>query len=128
MRIGQLLIGLVGFFDATAGAALLLAPQWFYDTLATFPPFNRHYAGDVGAFLLPIGVGILIAARDPVRYRAILLVSLAASWIHAANHALDGLQNAGQGSASMLDAANIAGMAAILTVGTALTWRPRRPS
>jgi hypothetical protein len=119
---------LVGLFDAAAGAALLLAPQWFYDTLATFPPFNRHYAGDVGAFLLPIGVGILIAARDPVRYRAILLVSLAASWIHAANHALDGLQHAGEGSASLLDAANVVGMAAMLTVGIALTWQPRRPS
>jgi len=128
MRIGQALIGLVGLFDAAAGAALLFAPRWFYDTLATFPPFNRHYAGDVGAFLLPIGLGILIAARDPIRYRAILILGLAASWVHAANHALDGVQHAGEGSASLLDAANIVGMAVALSVGVALTWRSRRPS
>ena len=128
MRIGQLLIALIGLVDAIAGAALLFAPQWFYDTLATFPPFNRHYAGDVGAFLLPIGLGILVAARDPIRYRAILLLGLSASWIHAANHALDGMQHAGEGSASLLDAANIGGMAVILSVGIALTWQTRRPS
>ena len=126
MRIGQALIALVGLFDTGAGAALLLAPQWFFDTLANFPPFNRHYAGDVGAFLLPVGLGLLVAARDPVRYRAVLVLGLAASWIHGANHALDGIQHAGEGSASLLDAANILGMAAILTVGAALTWRARR--
>lgn len=128
MRIGQVLIAVVGIFDAAAGSALLFAPQWFYDTLATFPPFNRHYAGDVGAFLLPIGLGILVAARDPIRYRAILVLGLAASWMHAANHALDGLQHAGEGSASLLDAANIVGMALTLSAGVALTWQSRRPS
>ena len=128
MRTGQVLIALVGVFDAAAGAALLFAPQWFYDTLATFPPFNRHYAGDVGAFLLPIGLGMLIAAGDPIRYRAILVLGLAASWIHAANHALDGMRHAGEGSASLLDAANFIGMAVALTVGIALTWKPRRAS
>lgn len=128
MGIGRLLIGLVGLFDAAAGAALLLTPRWFYDTLATFPPFNRHYAGDVGAFLLPIGVGLLVAALDPIRYRAVLVLALVASWIHAANHALDGLQQAGEGSASLLDAANIIGMATALSVGIALTWQSRRPS
>lgn len=127
MRIGLALIAVVGLFDTAAGAALLLAPQWFYDTLATFPPFNRHYAGDVGAFLLPIGLGLLIAAREPVRYRTILVLGLAASWIHAVNHAVDGIQHAGEGSASLLDAANIVGMAVILSIGVALTWQPRRP-
>ena len=128
MRIGQVLIGIVGLFDSAAGAALLFAPRWFYDTLATFPPFNRHYAGDVGAFILPIGLGLLVAARDPIRYRAILVLGLVASWIHAANHALDGIQHAGEGSASLLDAANIAGTAVILSVGIALAWKTRRPS
>lgn len=126
MRTGRVLIGLVGFFDAAAGSALLFAPQWFYDTLATFPPFNRHYAGDVGAFLLPIGIGLLVAARDPIRYHAILVLALVASWIHAANHTIDAINHAGEGSASVLDAGNIVGMAAILTLGIALTWKAGR--
>jgi hypothetical protein len=126
VRIGQALIALVGLFDTAAGAALLLAPEWFYQTLGTFPPFNRHYAGDAGAFLLPIGLGLLIAAREPVRYRPILVLALGAAWLHALNHGYDALLHAGQGSASLLDAANIAGMAVGLSVGAALTWRTRR--
>ena len=123
MRIGQALIAIVGLADAAAGAALLLAPEWFYRTVGTFPPFNRHYAGDAGAFLLPIGIGLMFAARAPGRYRAVLLLGLGASWVHAANHGYDALLHSGVGAASLLDAANIAGIAVALTVGVALTWR-----
>lgn len=126
MMFGRALIGLVGLFDTLAGGALLLAPEWFYQTIGTFPPFNRHYLGDAGAFLLPIGLGLLLAAREPVRFRAILVLGLGASWIHAANHTFDALMHAGEGAASWLDVANILGMAIALSVGTALVWRTRR--
>ena len=117
MAFGRFLIGLVGAFDTAAGAALLLAPQWFYDTVGTFPPFNRHYMGDAGAFLLPIGIGLIVAARHPVRYRAVIAVGLGATWIHALNHLYDGLAHAGEGRASLLDASTIVGLAVTLTVG-----------
>lgn len=126
MRIGQALIGLVGLLDAAAGAALLLVPEWFYETLGTFPPFNRHYAGDAGAFLLPIGIGLLFAAREPARYRALLVLALGASWLHGLNHAYDAIVHPGEGAASLLDAANIAGIAIVLSVGVWLTWRMTR--
>ena len=42
-----------GIFYTFTGLALLLAPTWFFDTIGNFPPFNRHYMGDLGAFLLP---------------------------------------------------------------------------
>ena len=123
MRIGQALIGLVGLLDTAAGAALLLAPQWFYETVGTFPPFNRHYAGDAGAFLLPIGIGLLFAAREPARYRALLVLALGASWLHGLNHAYDAVAHSGEGGASLPDAANIAGMAIVLSDGVWLSWR-----
>jgi hypothetical protein len=125
MRIGQALIALVGVGDTAAGAALLLAPEWFYATIGTFPPFNRHYAGDAGAFLLPIGLGLLFAAREPRRYRPLLVLALGASWLHALNHAYDAFVHPGTGTASLLDVANIAGIAALLSVGAWLTWRTR---
>lgn len=125
MRIGQALIALVGVADTAAGAALLLAPEWFYETIGTFPPFNRHYAGDAGAFLLPIGLGLLFAAREPSRYRPILVLALGASWLHASNHAYDAFLHAGVGAASLLDVANVSGMAIALSVGTWLTWRTK---
>lgn len=125
MRIGQALIALVGVADTAAGAALLLAPEWFYETIGTFPPFNRHYAGDTGAFLLPIGLGLLFAAREPRRYGPILVLALGASWLHALNHAYDAVLHAGVGAASLLDVANISGLAVVLSVGAWLTWRTK---
>jgi hypothetical protein len=44
-----------------SGVALFFAPQWFSDS--TYPPFNRHDAGDLDALLMPMGIAILIAAR-----------------------------------------------------------------
>ncbi len=121
VRLGQLLIGLVGLFDAGAGAALLVAPEWFYTNVGEFPPFNRHYAGDAGAFLLPIGVGLLFAAGKPRRFGSILALGLAATWLHALNHGYDAVVNAGQGQASILDAGMILGMAFALTLGVILS-------
>ncbi len=124
-RFGQLLIGLVGLSDVGAGTALLIAPHWFYATVGEFPPFNRHYAGDAGAFLLPIGLGLLVAGGNPQRFALVLAVGLGASWLHAINHAYDAALNAGQGQASMLDAGMILSTAVALTVGVVLARSAR---
>ena len=118
--VGRALIFLVGVLDTLAGAALLLVPEWFFETIGHFPPFNRHYLGDAGSFLLPIGVGLIVAASAPARHRPIIWLALAASWIHAANHTFDALANPGMGQASPLDAANVIAVAIALTVGAFL--------
>jgi hypothetical protein len=122
---GLLLVGLVGLFDAGAGAALLLAPEWFYANLGDFPPFNRHYAGDAGAFLLPIGIGLIVASIRPKGLGPIVALGLAASWLHAGNHLYDALYHAGQGRASIADAGLVVGMAFALTVGVVLSRMSR---
>ena len=73
------------------GLALIFAPQWFFDNIGNFPPFNRHYSGDLGAFLLPLGIGLLWAARDPARHLGLIGVALAGSWLHVLNHLFDDL-------------------------------------
>ena len=118
--VGRALIFLVGVVDTLAGAVLLFVPEWFFETIGHFPPFNRHYLGDAGSFLLPIGVGLIVAASSPARYRPIIWLALAASWIHAANHTFDALANPGMGQASLLDAANVIAIAVALTVGAFL--------
>jgi hypothetical protein len=123
VTIGRSLIGAIGALDVAAAAALLLVPEWFYERVGTFPPFNRHYAGDAGAFLLPIGVGLVIAATDPIRYRVLIWVGLGASWLHAANHTYDALLHPGTGRASPTDAATIVAVALALTLGAWLAWR-----
>lgn len=80
-----------GLFYLSVSLLLFLAPVWFYENIGHFPPFNRHYMGDVASFLLPMAVGLLVAASDPSRYRLIIGMAAIASLIHTANHAYDAL-------------------------------------
>jgi hypothetical protein len=123
VTVAKALIVLVGLADTLAGSALLLAPEWFFTTFGQFPPFNRHYMGDAGSFLLPIGVGLLVAARDPIPYRPILLLGLLASWLHTINHGYDALVHPGMGQAGLIDTAQVAALAIALSVGTWLALR-----
>ena len=88
-RMLQILVGALGVVNAAAGLALLLAPQWFFETIGSYPPFNRHYAGDAGSFLTAIGLGLLSAARDPSRYRALIGVAFISNALHLLNHVYD---------------------------------------
>ncbi len=78
-----------GLVFVLTGLALLLAPAWFFNTIGNFPPFNRHYLGDTGAFVLALGLGLLWAARDPYQYRGIIAVTAIGSWLHVGNHLYD---------------------------------------
>jgi hypothetical protein len=71
------------------GLALLLAPAWFFATIGPYAPFNRHYMGDLGSFLLPLGLGLLWAAFNPARHRALLAVAAGGNILHALNHIYD---------------------------------------
>ena len=89
MTLARILTALVGLGNVVAGLALLFAPQWFFATIAPFDPFNRHFLGDIGAFSLPIGVGLLYAAYSPGKHFPLLVLGLWASAIHAINHLYD---------------------------------------
>lgn len=85
----QILVGALGVVNVATGLALLLAPQWFFENIGNYPPFNRHYEGDLGSFITAIGLGLVWAARDLQRYRALIGVALIASAVHLANHVYD---------------------------------------
>ena len=89
----RLVAALNGLFYVLAGAALLWATPWFYENVGHFPPYNRHYAGDAGAFSLALGLGLLWAARSLRRHRALIAISLAGSVLHALNHGYDHLMD-----------------------------------
>jgi hypothetical protein len=80
-----------GVFYLFTGLALLFAPEWFYNNVGTFPPYNRHYEGDLGALLLPLGITLLVASRDPARHRLLIGFAALGSLIHAVNHIYDDL-------------------------------------
>lgn len=73
------------------GVVLLSAPSFFYRSLADFPPFNRHFMGDAGAFSLALGVGILLTLRNPVAHKLLIGVTALGNTIHVFNHLYDDL-------------------------------------
>ncbi|HEV2124566.1 MAG TPA: NAD(P)H-binding protein, partial [Chloroflexota bacterium] len=78
----RLIVTLIGLSYGLAGAALLWATPWFYEHVGHFPPYNRHYAGDAGAFNLPIGLGLLWAARGLRKHRPLIVIGIIASVLH----------------------------------------------
>lgn len=87
----RIIIGVAGLGYLSAGVVQLVAPQWFFENIGYFPPFNRHYLGDLGSFLLPLGIGLLVAARNPVAHRGLVGIGAAASVLHLLNHVYDDL-------------------------------------
>lgn len=79
----------MGLSFTLTGLALLFAPQFFFDNIGTFPPFNRHYTGDLGTYSLPLGLALLWAARNPMQHRMLILAAVVISLMHAGNHAYD---------------------------------------
>src|SRR5579859_8167411 len=90
-RFAQIVIGLAGVYYLLAGIGLLLAPVWFFQTIGYFPPFNRHYEGDLGSFIMPLGPGLLLTARYPARFIGLVWVAAIGSLLHVGNHIYDAL-------------------------------------
>jgi hypothetical protein len=73
--------------------AQIFAPEWFYNNIGYFPPFNRHYVGDLGAFSLPWGIGLLWAARHPQQHRLLIGCAVLANGLHVLNRLYDDLNS-----------------------------------
>lgn len=81
---------LAGVFFATLGLWALLAPRSFYETVATWPPYNRHLLHDVGAFQVGLGSTLLLAVWRPHLTLAAALAGVGiGSLLHFASHVVD---------------------------------------
>jgi hypothetical protein len=49
-----------------SGASAFAAFRSFYDNIATFQPYNRHFLHDIGAFTIGLGAVMLFALVPPV--------------------------------------------------------------
>ena len=72
----------------TAGG-LQLTHDSFFDTLAVFRPYSRHFPHDAGAFQIGLGVTVLLALRISDALLVVLTGISVASWLHVLSHALD---------------------------------------
>jgi hypothetical protein len=120
-RFAQVATFVVGVYYLLVTLTMFAKPRWFFENAGHFPPFNRHYIGDTAAFLLPLAVGLLIAARDPVRYRLIIGIGAAASVIHTLNHAYDAVFEEVTHAHELLDFTTLVLLALVLIV---VTYRP----
>ncbi len=50
LALAQAIILVAGLLYMLSGILLLAQPEWFFDNIGNFPPFNRHYMGDLGSF------------------------------------------------------------------------------
>ena len=85
-RFAQIVVGLMGIANSLTGVALIFFPQWFFQHIGTFPPFNQHYEGDLGAYILAVGIGLVVATPVPENYTWVIRIAALASLLHAANH------------------------------------------
>ena len=68
----------------------VLPPRSFYDTIATFEPYNRHFIHDIGAFTIGLGAVLLFALVTRWDALQVALAGLAvASVMHLVSHAVD---------------------------------------
>ncbi len=93
LRFTQIVVGLAGVGYLLAGIALLFAPMWFFQTIGHFPPFNQHYEGDLGSFLLALGIGLLVIIRNPARHLWVIRVAALGSVLHVINHIYNAVVN-----------------------------------
>ena len=113
-----MLVGLAGLALVLPGLWAMLAPESFYASLAVYPPYNRHFIHDIGAFMLGLGttLGLALALGDA------LFVALAGNAVgalaHFVSHAVD-RELGGQPSDPLTF-----GVFAVLLVGLA-AWRAR---
>jgi hypothetical protein len=71
------------------GLWALVAPASFYESIATFPPYNLHLLHDVGAFQLGLGATLLLALRSGDALGVALGGYTIGAVAHATAHFLD---------------------------------------
>jgi hypothetical protein len=77
-------------FFVGSGVWAFADPRSFYDNIATFEPYNRHFLHDIGAFSIGLGAATLFALVTRWNALRVALAGLAAaSVVHVISHAVD---------------------------------------
>lgn len=79
-----------GIGYALNGFAMLFVPWLWFSRLVPGVPetgaFNAHLVMDGGTFYIPIGIALIVAARDAKRHIAAVAMAAAATLLHAMLH------------------------------------------
>lgn len=72
------------------GVWAMIAPESFFDSLATFDPYNQHLIQDIGAFQIGLGATLLLAVgRGTDDALAVVLFGVGIGMVaHVVSHAV----------------------------------------
>ena len=116
------LLGGVAF--VALGVWALLGPRSFFDAVATFEPYNRHFLQDIGAFQIGLGA-VLLLAVVPRRIDGLALALLGVG-VGAALHAVSHIVGRDLGGIPETDIPFFTVIAVLLLASGALRWRHTR--
>jgi hypothetical protein len=115
-------IGVLGGISFLAtGLWAMAGPESFFETLATFEPYNQHFIQDIGAFQIGLGAVLLLAAI-PTRADA-LAVGLIGIGIGSAAHTVSHVVGRDLGGTPERDIPLLALMSLLLLAAGLWRWR-----
>jgi hypothetical protein len=114
-----LVVGVAALALVASGLFALLSPETVFNLLAVYPPYNRHFLHDIGAFMLGLGacLGFALSLTDA------LLVVLAGNAVAAVAHFVSHLVDRELGGLPTDPATFL--LFAVLMIGLTI-WRARR--
>ncbi len=115
-----------GAFLAVLGLWAMVDPRSFFDSLAMFEPYNRHFLLDIGAFQIGLGAVLLLAAARPGADT--LAVALLGVGVGLAFHVLSHALTTDDGGSPGTDIPFFAVAALLVLSAGALRWRDTTPS
>jgi hypothetical protein len=121
-RIIRVSVAVLGAISIGAGLWAMLAPHAFYDQVTTFPPYNRHFIHDIGAFQIGLGSCLMAALPFTDALLVVLIGNALGGMAHFAGHVAD-RSIGGQSS----DPYTFAALAILMVVLAVVRWRTLTP-
>jgi uncharacterized membrane protein len=117
-----ILVGVLGgLVFLLGGIWAMVAPESFFDTVATFEPYNQHFIQDLGAFQIGLGAVLLVAV---LASRAdALAVALFGVGIGASAHVVSHLVGRDLGGRPSFDIPSLTLLAVLLLLAGIVRWR-----
>ena len=85
--------GITGVVSVASGVWMLIDPRGWFQTMpgvSDFAPYNSHFVMDLGGWWLGVGILLLFALSNPLRFGGVaLIVATVGSGSHAVTHIQD---------------------------------------
>lgn len=124
--LAQIIAGVAALFYVVLGLWAFAAPRSFYDTVATYPPYNEHLFHDLGAFQLGLGAAALAGLLFADALTAVLTGIAAGSVLHEVSHITDRMLGGRPSDPYTVGAVALVVVVGALAAARASTGRARR--